>query len=310
MKRLTIFYPSRLNLFLITACFALCQNIAFAAEDSPFSGGVSVGIEHNNRLSVQDIDTISNKSDHATLIDLDLNYDVEITPQTELALSYSFSQSFHDEFEEFDLRSHFLSADLKHEFADFDAGLAYRFIDTALDNDSFLDLQQISPYISKFIGEKVFVRFDYTYTDKDFDEQNTRDADTHSGAADVYYFIDGTNTYLIVGYKYKDEDTKDAQFDYDSHTAKIKFVKKIALGDYLTKLKAGWRFESRDYSSVTGSIGEKRDDIRRQYNVEWEIPFTSQLSGVLEYTHSINSSNLPSVDYSQDLISASIAYEF
>lgn len=313
MEHVDIFTRKKSKLsYLIIAVLTFGQNAVLAEDEksSAFSGGVSIGVEHNNRLSVQDIDTISTESDHAALIDVDLNYDLAIAKDTELALSYSLSQSLHDEFDEFDIRSHFLSADLKHEFELIDAGLAYRFIDTSLDNDSFMEIHQVSPYVSRFFGDKIFVRTDYTYTEKDFDDQNERDADSHSGAADVYYFIDKTNTYLIVGYKYKDEDANDSQFDYDSHNVKIKLVKKIQLGDYKTKLKAGWRFESRDYDSVTASIGEKRDDIRRQYKVEWEIPFTSQISGVLEYKHVINSSNLESVDYSQDVVSASLSYEF
>ncbi len=316
MKHINSFSKRKNTLLCIVTTWAcISQTYALAADStkttaSSFGGELSIGVKHDNRLSVTDIDTLSNEDDHSALIDFGLNYNVALTTDTELMLTYKLSQSLHNEFDEFDIQSHFLSADLKHDFGLVNAGVAYRFINTQLDNDALLDIQQVSPYVSKLFGKKIYVRAAYTYMNKDFDGRNDRDADSHAYNTDVYYFLDKTNTYVIVGYKFKDEDANDSQFDYDSHNFKVRFIKKIQLGSYKTKLKAGWRLESRDYSSVTNSIGKKRDDNRRQYKVEWEVSFSEKMSGTLEYKHSVFSSNLPVADYSHDVISASVAYKF
>ncbi len=278
--------------------------------DSPFSVELSVGAEYDDNISVNEIDSSTGADDFSAVIDADLEYETELGEDTELNLSYSFSQSLHDEFTTFDIQSHFASAGLSHDFGEFDLGAAYRFIYTRLGGAGFLQMQQFSPYASKFFGKKVFVRADYTYTDKDFENRVDRDSTIHAGGADVYFFVDGVNTYFVVGYKYEDEDATDPEFDFQSHNIKARISKRFPMGKRKAKLKLGWRYESRDYASITPSIGVIRDDSRHRFQAELEIPVTDHVYTAVEYEYSDFTSNLASADYTQNLAAARLGIRF
>lgn len=278
--------------------------------DSPFSIELSAGAEYDSNVSVNEIDVDTGADDFAAVFDADLGFSHDLGSDTELDLGYSFSQSLHEDFTNFDLQSHFASAGLTHDFGAFDLGGAYRFIYTRLGGSGFLTLQQVSPYVTKFFGKKLFVRADYTYTDKDFHNRIDRDADVHAGGADIYYFLNGVRTYIVVGYKYESEDAVDPQFDFNGHNIKARISQRIPIGERDAKLRLGWRYETRDYSSVTPSIGVERDDDRHRLQAEIEVPFSDWLFGQLDYEYSDFSSNLPSADYKQHVASARLGVRF
>ncbi len=278
--------------------------------ESPFSVDVSAGVEYDSNISVNEIDSSTGADDFAAVLDADLEFETELGEDTEFGLGYSFSQSLHADFTNFDIQSHFASAELSHDFGEFDVGAAYRFIYTRLGGDGFLVMQQVSPYLTKFFGKKLFMRADYTYTDKDFENRIDRDAAVHAGGADIYYFLNGVNTYFVAGYKYEDEDAIDPQFDFQSHNVKARLSQRFPMGERDAKLKLGWRYESRDYSSITPSIGAIRDDSRHRFQAELEIPITDSVYTSLEYEYSDFTSNLPSADYTQNLAGARLGIRF
>lgn len=279
-------------------------------SDSPFSVGVSAGVEYDSNVSVNELDSNTGADDFKAVIDADFEFENKLGEKTELQLGYSFSQSIHDQFSNFDLQSHFASADLSHSFEAVDVGAAYRAIYTRLGGDGFMWMQQFSPYFSKFIGKKLFVRADYTYTDKDFESRTDRDATAHAGGADLYFFLNGVKTYFIAGYRYEDEDASDDQFDFQAHNLKARISQRVSLGSLDAKMKLGYRYEDRNYSSVTPSIGAVRDDTRHRFEAELEIPITERIYSLLEYEHGNFSSNLPSADYNQDVASARLGVRF
>ena len=73
------------------------------------------------------------------------------------------------------------------------------------------------------------------------------------------------------------------------------------MGEKDATLKLGWRGETRDYSTITPSIGEVRDDDRNRYQAELKIPLGEHFFIQFEYEYSDYSSNLESADYSQNL---------
>lgn len=278
--------------------------------DSPFSADISTGVEYDSNISVSQIDTNTGADDFAAVLDADFEFEKELGEDTEVSLGYSFSQSLHADFSNFDIQSHFGSAELSHDFGPVDVGAAYRLIYTRLGGSGFLTMQQFSPYVTKFFGKKLFVRTDYTYTDKNFENRIDRDATVHAGGADVYFFLDGVRTYFVTGYKYEDEDAVDPQFDFQSHNLKARFSHRIPMGDGYAKLKLGWRYEARDYSAITPSIGVLRDDNRHRLQAEIEIPVTDRIYSVLEYEYADFSSNLPSSDYTQSAAAARLGIRF
>ena len=279
-----------------------------ARHASPFRAEISAGVEYDSNISVEQIDQNTGNDDFAALINADFGYRKKFDNNTSLDVSYNFSQSLYNDFTNFDLQTHFASADLSHDFGGVNVGAAYRFIYTRLGGDGFLAMQQASPYASTFIGKKFFVRVDYTYADKNFIDRADRDAKSNAGNADLYWFVKGVRTYFAVGYGYEKEDAVDPQFDFAANKVKVRFSKRIPMGRNHATFKLGWRFEARDYSSITPSIGVKRNDRRHRLQSELEIPLTKHVFGVVEFDHNIYDSNLPSADYTENVVGARLGF--
>jgi|GEM_PF-422961 len=279
-------------------------------KESPLNFELNIGVEYDSSVSISEVDDNTAADDFALVFDADVDYEKNLSKNTSLNLSYSFSQSLHDEFTDFNLQTHFATADIAHDFGNYDIGGSYRYIFTLLDNDNFLTLQQLSPYFSTFVGKNLYLRADYTYIDKEFDVFEERDATANSVGADVYYFLEGTRRYFVLGYQYRDEDADDAQFDFESQNYKIRFVQRFQLGkrDMIGKLFA--RFDARNYDSITRSIGEVRDDDRTRIGAELEIPINDKASILVEYEYSEFDSNLPAADKTQNIIAVKMGFQF
>ncbi len=113
-------------------------------------------------------------------------------------------------------------------------------------------MPQIAPYTSTKLGEKMMLRTEYFYADKIFMNRTDRDAKNHTAALDSDFFLNGTKTWFVAGYKYAHENAVADQFSNDAHSFRLRFNQRIKMGsDSSARLKFGWRYENRDYKSIT-----------------------------------------------------------
>ncbi len=298
-----------LALFAIMASPVMAQSKT-KAEKSPFSLRVTIGAEYDSNVSVDSIDRTTNIGDNSALFKAKANYKMPLGNDTEFRLGYSFSQSSHETFSNFDIRSQMASANLVHDFGPFKAGLAYRHSNAQLDGEDFLTLKQVSPYLSGFVAKKVFIRTSYTQTDKSFDNRPVRDAESRMLGADVYFFLRGIRRYWIVGYKRENEDAIGPEFDFDANHFRLKYQQRFVLGGKDLKMGLGWRYEGRAYNGMTPSINMIREDNRNRYQAEIEYPLTPSSFFQLEFERADYDSNLPSADYNQNLAAVRLGFEF
>ena len=115
------------------------------------------------------------------------------------------------------MRIHRGSARTSYDLGRLDVGATLQHAYAELDGNEFLTLTQLSPYLSRLVGERLFLRFAYADTDKDFADNPGRDATTSSFSSDAYVFVNGLKTYLVFGHRYDDEDAASAEFDYTGH---------------------------------------------------------------------------------------------
>jgi len=270
---------------------------------SPFSLEISAGLESDSNVSVSELDESTGENDQAAVFDADLDYEVPLDETTDLQLGYGLSQTSYDDFSEFDLQNHLLTGEVARDFGDFDAGVAYRYIHTRLGGHDYMKTQQASPSVSRFFGRRLFARAEYTFSDKDFDEIDARDATAHAGGADLYWFLRGVRTYVVLGYRYRDENAEDAQYDYGSNNLKLRLSQRFRFMARDATLKLGWLYEQRDYSSANPAIGENRDDDRNRFQAELEVPLSERVFTVLDYEYGGFASNLDSADYDQHVAS-------
>jgi hypothetical protein len=289
---------------------ALCKPArSIAAQesgDSPgtgteFSAEVAVGAEYDSNVSVEEVDAAISESDYALTLELGLGLQQPLSERSELGLSYDFSQSNYDEFSQVDRQTHLLGADLALDLDKVDSNLSLYYVHSRLDGDAFLDLFRVSPAVSGFLARKWYARGAYVYSDKSIDQSPERDADTHAVEGDLYFFRRGLRSYFNVGYRFKDEDAVADRLDYQSHGLKLRYIHRFELWSRMTKLELAWRYEDRDYSAITPSIGEQRDDQRHRWRADYEIPVWR--GGAMQFylSYADYDSNYEPVDYTQTI---------
>jgi len=295
------------------ACLC-CSNTQ--AADKPvdrsahFSAEVAVGTEYDNNVAIDELDASSNQSDYALTLDAELSVDKPLTDSTELGLSYDFSQNLYREFDEVDRQTHILGANLEQDFSAADAGLTLFYIDSRLAGDSFLQLFRVSPSVSGFIGKKWFARGAYVYSSKTLEQNRNRNAQTNAGEADLYFFRRGLRSYFNLGYRYRVENAQAEQFDYQSNSVKLRYVHRIELRRRSIKLEFAWRYEDRDYDSLTPSIAMKRADQRQRIQVDAEIPVMENAAVQIYAGFGDYTSNYNPADYDQSIVGSRFIYRW
>jgi len=295
---------------LALAAIGVVPGAALAQGKSGFSGEASAGIEYDSNISVIELDQNTARDDFAGAIDGELSYDTEFDGKTDFSLAYNFSQSLHFDFTNFDIQTHRGTLSLDRDLGSVKAGVSYFYAYSTLGRKGFLTLQRINPSLAGFVGKRVYLRAFYEYTDKAFKNRTDRDATVNAGGLTAYFFIDGTRTFLSAGYKLELQNATGPRFDYDGHNIRLRFSHDFMLGDQKVEFDAGWRYERRNYSKITPSIGVKRDDKRNRLEANFEFPLGERLYLRLEYEYDNFVSNLPSADFNQNLAAVRLGIRF
>jgi hypothetical protein len=253
---------------------------------------VGAGLEYDSNVAVLELDASTGAGDAAALLDF--------------GAGYNFSETAHEDFSAFDVRIHRGSGNLSYDLGRFDIGATLQLADAELDGTEFLALTQLSPYLSGLVGRRLFLRFAYLDSDKDFADNPARDATTGSFSSDAYVFINGLKTYLVFGHRYDDEDAGFNELDYTGQRFGVQLSQRFTARAREITLKAHVRAESRDYRAVTPSIGELRRDDRLELGLVAEIPVGQHVVTRVALRRADNESNLPSVNFAETV--ASVAF--
>ena len=294
----------------------LCPGFAAAAEKegvtppTVWSAELGIGAEYDSNVSVQEVDATSNQGDYAMTLDAGLAVKKQLSKTVKAALTYDFSQSIYDKFSQVDRQTNIFGADLGVDLGKVDPGLSVYYINSRLDGSKFLDLTRISPSVSGFLSQKWFGRGAYVYSDKTIHNRKGRNATTNAGELDAYYFLRGLRQYFNFGYRYRHENAKADQYDYQSNSAKLRFIQRFELFSRLAKLELALRYEDRQYSSDTPSIGEKRHDKRNRLRMDFEIPVFG--AGAIQFFagYADYESNYDPAAYDQTLVGTRFIYSW
>jgi hypothetical protein len=264
---------------------------------------VGAGLEYDSNVAVLELDASTGAGDAAALLELGIAYDRPGDAKLDFGAGYNFSETVHEDFSAFDVRIHRGSGNVSYDLGRFDIGANLQYADAALDGTEFLALTQLSPYLSGLVGRRLFLRFAYADSDKDFADNPARDATASSFSSDAYVFIKGLKTYLTFSHRYDDEDAGFDELDYTGQRFGIQLAHRFAARAREIAVKTQLRAESRDYRAVTPSIGELRRDDRRELSVVAEIPVGKRVVTRIDVRRADNESNLPSVDFAETVAS-------
>lgn len=283
-----------------TAAAPAAETPAQASRRSgEFSFSAGVGAKYDSNVAVLELDQSADAGDHAALFDVGAGYALPLGERATVRADYAFSHTAHEQYDEFDLGIHRGSLDASYDFRLFDAGLAYHYIEAQLDGDGFLDMTQTSPYVGRLFGDDFYLRGAYTYTEKRFAGSPARDAEADAFSGDAFVLLDGTRTYLTLGYRHSTEEAEDAQFDFIGNQFSAAITHKLRIADREVALRSGVQYEHRDYDRPTPAIGTQREDERYRFDAGIEIPLGGWLKATAKYEYADNQSNLPSVDFAE-----------
>jgi len=278
--------------------------------NSEFTVELGAGLQYDDNVTVDEIDQATNVGDFAALFDLELEYEHDFGQGTEFTAGYDLTQRAYFDETDFNLQIHSGSIRVKHDFGGYNLGLSGREIYARLGGSGFLNIAQVQPYASGFVTDTLYLRGAYTLRDKAFENREDRDATVHMAALDSYLFMDGASRYLLIGYRFENEDTNAPEFDFDGHNAKVRYSHEFELASQDGELNAGWRYEKRNYSNITPSIGVKRDDDRHRLRAGLELFLTDRLTANVEYQYRDYSSNVPAADYTENRVTVDMSAEF
>jgi hypothetical protein len=303
-----------LGLVLCPAASAQAQGSAGSTgETKPpreWTFEVGLGAEYDTNVTVDEVDLSSGQSDYAWIADLGIGVKQDLGDDTRFNLKYDISQSSYQEFSRVDRLTQILGADLSHDLGKANAGFSAYFIDSRLDGEGFLRYLRLSPSLSGFLGKRWFARGAYVFSERRIDERSNRDAETKSGEADLYYFHRGLRSYLNFGYRYRREDAIAPEFDFDAHSFKLRYIRRLDVKGSRWKAEVALRYEIRDYQSEEPTIGEKRADDRLQLKLDLEVPLSSRVTLQAYSSYGDYTSNLPRADFLQTIVGTRLEYKW
>lgn len=293
-----------LTVFLAAGLFG--PEGALAGDEKNWSLNLDAGIEYDDNLTVEEQDLVSDQSDSAAVFELDGVYRFGEAVPLRPEISYNFYQSFYDDYSTYDMQSHTLSLAGEREYGEATAGLDYSYAYMTLDSDGFLQTHSLTPSIGYSFAPEIYLYASYILMDKDFRQSanNPRDAVNNSLGADLFYFFNGNATdFCQLGYRYEDENATGSEYEYQGHGIRAALQMMLP---YDLKMRLVYRYHLKDYRNITPSIGAEREDTKNAIRLTLTRPVYEKLSVKVDYQHLDNDSNLPSNDYSENIVYAGI----
>jgi hypothetical protein len=278
--------------------------LAMPKSSRPLSFEAAAGLEYDSNVDIIDLETQTALGDFAGIFDFTAEYETKIGRRSELGFGYEFEEELRFDLTDFSSQMHVGTIDYSRKIGDLTVGAGYRLSHYRLGGDGFLRINRIRPFAAiRAFGGKAMFRASYFFKDKRFIERPDRSAEVHAVGADAFYYLNGRKTYVIAGYRFETEDAEAAQFDLESHHVSVRFLQRIPIKRRSARLQIGWRYENRDYKTVTPSIGVVRDDSRNRVNASLEVPFGERFFAEADFRRDFFDSNLPSADFEQSVTS-------
>jgi len=284
----------------------------YAGEAQPWSLDVAVGVGFDDDIKVSEIDNNAGAGDKLAAFDVSLGYDLVRCESGGLEVGYDFSQTYHETLSDFDFHSHGVSvfADKELDGIDYNAYAGYT--RAYLGGRDFLGIAIIQPSVGRLFGEHWYLSATLGYQNKHLVTANDRDANQFSGEISGFYFFNESNSYFKAGYRIEDENAAAAAFDYRAHYFKFSYKSPVRL-KFLPRdpiVRIGYEFAFKDYSSITGEIGEERLDKRHTVTAELELPISDHVGLQVEFERIGARSNLESSDFAQRIYAVSMLVSF
>jgi tetratricopeptide (TPR) repeat protein len=274
----------------------------------------NLGLLYDDNVSSRAADVSTGIPDGGGLVELSGAYRLFDRGATELEVGYDFYQTAYFDLSEFNLQIHGLWIDGIHQIGPGDLNLGYRYNLSTLGGDRFLDIHDARLGYGLPVSHSISTTLNARFLAKNYKNAAVRvrgmPRDALQGAIlwDGFIFFGESGTYLWLGAYPKLEDARAPELDYRGVACRAQL--RIPFGTPLgrARLDLGYGFQLRDYQNVTPSIGEKRDDRIHLARARLGHTIVKNVWLQLEYEYTRSKSNLPSMDYRQNVVALTATF--
>ncbi|MBP6012556.1 MAG: hypothetical protein KBA31_10045 [Alphaproteobacteria bacterium] len=307
---------------LATAAGMLAPGAVHAESQSwwlDLEGGLEATDNVAGNPAADDPDNNSGQSDIAATIELDAGYKFVDTDTTRIEVGYDFYQSLYQDQNDFNYRSHNPTFNAWTKTNGLKLGFTYGYLNSIYGEDApfeqKLSQHSFSPSVAAYLSDVVYLSVFYRYLDKNYDDlNNSRDANTHQGGADLYYYFDKPKRgYVSLGAGFTSEDTRSVAFDYDGYAARAAVQFPVDVFGKQGRLRFSYAYQRRDYDDPTSTpdvLVGPREDNRHTLRAKLELDITDDLKGLAEYRYVNRESNLVTADYQENVGSLGLRFSF
>jgi Flp pilus assembly protein TadD len=288
---------------------ALAVEIPEEPQPRRWSMSGNLGFLYDDNVTTAEADLSTGLGDGAFAVDVSGSYRLLDSAALSLEAGYDFFQTAYFQLGDFNQQIHSLSLESSREFGEVEAGLGYRFSLSTLGGDLFLDIHEIRPSIGYSVTPWWYSVLTPRVHVKTFHEESSRDAVQGTLGLDNLLFLNGSRSYGIFSVRAETEDAKGDEFDYLGFAmrAGVRHPFSIAEGEY--RFEFDYAFRLRDYENITPSIGTERDDRTHTARFRLARNLTRHTEVRLDYEYTDSDSNLPSIDYRQNVVGMSFALD-
>jgi len=226
-----------------------------------------------------------------------------------LLVGYDFFQSLHFDVTRFDLQRHRPHVVLTSDLDVVQLGVAGDYEYSLLRTDRFLGEWKALPWIAvpeQWGRSEVFYRFrrrDFENVDRDL-QFKVLSGFNHSAGLRQLVFLGAPGRFVSIGYRYDNEDTRDASFSYDGHELNAGVEGELP-ARILGQLGYTYRHESYAGASGSATTSRRRDD-EQHVGLTLSREFFDLLSVDFGYFFTFNGSNRKEFQYDRHVVSLTV----
>jgi tetratricopeptide (TPR) repeat protein len=311
---------------IATRAWAEVQALEHVERSWSLSAGA--GMVFDDEVTRPEVDFSTGRPDQAGQLELEGTWQPPLPegwPDLELELGYGLLQTLYVDTSELNLQSHAMSASLRRKLGPGSASLSYLYSLNTLGGDRFLDLQDLRPSYGFALRPTWYTTFGPALQVKRFEQSADRDA--LGGAFGTLQLVDlsggSWGRYLLFGVDGEIEDADGRQFDWRGFSAQAALHWVWTLGERVVPFDLRYRYRLRDYLNDTTLVAgtamappvttSRRDSIHSvRARASHELyRFASPSVGVgveLEYQFEDASSDIPSADYTQNVVTLMLRF--
>ncbi len=235
------------------------------------------------------------ENDQRLEVSLSARYRVLMQSPTTATLGYQFFYSRHEDLGEFDVRSHVVSADLRHAIGTVSLGLSYQFLKAFLDNKEYSEIHAVIPNLTIQHGRTraSLIKLQWSDNSYDFDTQAGRSGNT-SAVQYRHYWLGGNQRHRYLGTRAVYDNTNDRVFRYSGFGLETGLQRSL-LPDWTVKVDLS--YEKRFYREANPDREDEHYEavLRLIRKIDEHFELEIALRGI------VNSSDAEAFDYSRGL---------